>query len=186
MNSEDKKLVISCQDGNVDSFGKLYDKYIKKIYDFIYYKVGSREVAEDLTQQTFLKALRKIENFNASHGYFSAWVYKIARNSVIDHYRTAKYNSNIEDMWDLGSKENVEIDIHNKLKIENVRKYLNKLKPEQRELVVMRVWQGLTYKEISEILGKSESSCKMMFSRVIGKLRKKMPAHVLALLLLNI
>lgn len=169
--------------GNLEDFGKLYDTYVRKIYDFIYYKTHHRETAEDLTSQTFFKALQNIKNFDIVQGSFSAWLYTIARNTVIDHYRTAKLHVDLEDIWDLPGSQNVHLDAENREALDKVREYLKELDPEHREIVVMRVWNGLSYKEIAETLGKSEDSCKMMFSRVITKLREKLPVESLLILL---
>jgi RNA polymerase sigma-70 factor (ECF subfamily) len=131
-----------------------------------------------------MKALEKIEGFDNKKGTFQAWIYKIARNTVIDHYRTRKVDTNIEDVWDLSSGEDLDRDLDVKQKLEHIEKYLVKLKSEQRDIIIMRIWQGMSYREISEVLGKSEDSCKMMFSRVIKKLREEMPLVIFLALLL--
>lgn len=98
-----------CQKGELEAFGFLYDNYIKKIYDFIYYKTHHQETAEDLTNATFMKALENIRKFNLQEAYFPAWLYKIARNTVIDHYRTQKNHNNIDDAWDIADKKKLKI-----------------------------------------------------------------------------
>ncbi|MFH1462436.1 MAG: RNA polymerase sigma factor [bacterium] len=163
---------------NLDNFGYLYDKYVRSIYNFIYYKTHHKETAEDLTSQTFLKALDKISSFDKKKGSFFSWLYQIARNSVIDFYRTKKNCLNIEDVWDLSGNEDIERDLDAKKKLEEVQKYLKRLKPEQREIVILRVWEGMSYKEIAEVVEKTEENCKVMFSRVVQRLRKEMPLAV--------
>ena len=170
--------------GNQEAFGKVYDYMVGKIYKFIYFKTYHKETAEDLTSQTFMKALNKIHLFNNKKGKFSSWIYRIARNQVIDYYRTRRHTVDIQDIWDIAGSENVEIDIQNKHQMEEVRDYLQQLKPEQRDIVIMRVWQELSYKEISEILGKTESSCKMVFSRAISRLGEAVPLTAFLLLLM--
>lgn len=176
---DEQKIIVACQNSDTKEFGKLYDEYIRKIYDFIYYKTHHRETAEDLTSQTFMKALEKIGSFDCAKGSFSSWIYQIARNSVIDFYRTKKGDIGIDDIWDLSSDANIERDMDARQKIEKVEGYIGKLKSEQREIIILRVWQGMMYKEIAEITGKSEVSCKMMFSRAIRDLRKEMPLSIL-------
>jgi RNA polymerase sigma-70 factor (ECF subfamily) len=175
MGNDDVLIVKNCQAGRTEEFGLLYDRYIRKIYDFVYYKTMRRETAEDLTSQTFLKALEKIDDFDGGKGAFGAWLYRIARNTVIDHYRTRKEDANIEDIWDLAGKDDVARDIDMKAKLEKVEKYLAALKREHREIVMLHLWEGLTHKEIAEALGKSEASCKMLYSRAITTLRREMP-----------
>jgi RNA polymerase sigma-70 factor, ECF subfamily len=186
MEINEGRIIASCQAGDLASFGQLYNKYIKKIYDFIYYKTLHKETAEDLTSKTFFKALENINNYSPKRGSFSSWLYKIARNTVIDNYRTKKDVTNILDVWSLESEENLEADIDNKEKIEEIKKYLDKLKPEQKEIVIMRIWDGLSYGEIAKITGKSEAGCKMMFSRTITALRKEMPLFLFILLLIKL
>lgn len=179
----DGQLVENCQNGKLDDFGLLYDRYIRKIYDFIYFKTHHKETAEDLCSKTFMKALEKIGTCDVSKGSFSSWVYRIARNTVIDHYRTKKFTLDIDDAWDLSTGEDILKDLENKQKFEHVEKFLKTLKPEHRDLVMLRVWSGLSYKEIAQITGKSEDSCKMTFSRVISKVRKEVLLVYLLLLL---
>ncbi len=184
MDKELISIIENCQKGRAEKFAYIYDAFIEKIYKFIYYKTGHRETAEDLTSQTFFKALEKIDTFKI-HDNFSAWLYRIARNLVIDYYRTKKNNNDIDDVWDLSSKEDLELDIDNKNKILEIKKYLQNLKVEQREIVIMRVWEGLTYKEIADILGKNVGGVKMIFSRTISKLRKEMPLALFIAFLIN-
>jgi len=174
-------LVESCQRGNLDDFGKLYDLYIKKIYNFIYYKTHHQETAEDLASQTFAKALEAIQKFKTKDGYFSAWLYQIARNTVIDYYRSKKVDYNLEDAWDMASETNIEQDLDAKQKLEEIKKKLKKFKSHERDIIIMRVWQEMSYAEIAEVVGKSEASCRMVFSRTIKQLRAEMPLSLLML-----
>jgi RNA polymerase sigma-70 factor, ECF subfamily len=151
-------------------FAKIYDKYVRSIYNFIYYKTYHKETAEDLTSATFTKALNKFETFDLNKGSISTWLYQIARNTVIDFYRTRKPNVNIEDVWNLSDGEDFTQDFDAKEKIKTVKKYLKALNSEQREIVLLRVWEDKTYREIAKILGKSEPSCRMAYSRAIQTL----------------
>ena len=86
------EILREYQAGNLEHFGEIYDVYIKKIYNFIYYKTHHKETAEDLTSETFRKALSNIKSFD-THRAFSSWLYRIAQNTVIDHYRTYRANA---------------------------------------------------------------------------------------------
>ena len=156
-------------------FTILYDQYVDKIYRFIYYKTHHKETAEDLTSVAFVKALNSFSSFDQNKGGFSAWIYKIARNTVIDFYRSKKTLINIDDVWDLSDNQDIEREVHASLKLAEVKKYLKNLSSEQRDVVILRVWEGLSYKEIAAVLGKSENGCKMMFFRTIKKLKEEMP-----------
>lgn len=176
MQNNDLDIVAACQSGKTKQFTHLYDKYIEKIYKFIYFKTHHKETAEDLTSQTFIKALKKIDSFNCnSGGTFTGWLYQIARNTVIDFYRTQRLGYNIDDIWDLSEKEDIDKDIDIKEQLTKVEKYLKKLGSHQREIVILRVWESMSYAEIAEIVDKSEVNCRMIFSRTIKVLRTKMP-----------
>lgn len=179
MEDRDVLAIKQCQRGNLEAFGGLYDAYIKKIYDFVYFKTNHKETAEDIVSQVFFKALSKIGKFKFSQGTFQAWLYQIARNTVIDFYRTKKQDANVDDYWGLKDKTDIARDTEVKLKLEEVDVYLTKLKPEQREIIIMRVWQGMSYQEIAAVMVKSEASCKMVFSRAVRKLRDEIPLVVL-------
>lgn len=183
MGNSDVEIIKQCQEGNKEKFGELYERYVEKIYQFLYYRTFSRETAEDLVSQTFFKALRNLEKFQGEN--FSAWLYRIARNNLIDHYRTDKHNLSLETIWDLKEEKDWEIALDNKQKLEEVKKLLQKFSPEQQEIILLRVWDDLPYKEIAKILEKSEASCKMMFSRAIKELKGQMPVLIILLLSLN-
>lgn len=176
MEMEDElKIIKNCQAGRLSDFGLLYESYIKKIYGFIFYKVYNREIAQDLTSEAFLAALDKIKSFDPKKGKFSSWLYQIARNKVIDYYRMKKPRFLIDDAWNLKDDTDIQAGAEAKEKLEKVKAYLQKLSAEQREIIILRVWQDLPYKEIAEITGKSEGNCKVIFSRVVFALRAKMP-----------
>jgi len=172
-------LIAQTQEGNSEAFGALYDAYVKKIYNFIYYKAWHQETAEDLTSQTFFKALNKIKKFNPKKGSFSSWLYKIARNNISDHFRSLKPTTDIEDAWDLKDQTDILTDTDTRLKLEKLREGLSILSNEQREIVILRVWEDLSHKEIAEIMQKNESTVKVAYSRAVGKLKKEI---ILALL----
>lgn len=179
MKTSEIDLIKKAQAGDGAAFGELYDTYIKRIYDFVYYKTMHKQTAEDLTSDVFFKALRKIDTFNVNKGTLQAWLYQIARNTVIDHYRTSKPSDNIDDVWGLSSSEDVETDIDNKVLLEKVQKHLQKFSAEQREIVLLRLWDELSYQEIADIVGKSPDACKVSFSRSLSKLRASDLAMVL-------
>jgi RNA polymerase sigma-70 factor (ECF subfamily) len=152
-------------------FSEIYDAHAEKIYRFVYYKTLHRETAEDLTSHTFLKALEHIDQFDSSRGSITVWLYRIARNLVIDHFRKKRRTVDIDDVWDLASSENVEAGALDRAQLAEIKEALAKLPAEQRDIVILRVWEDLPYREIAGIMGKTESACKMMFSRVMSRLK---------------
>lgn len=181
----ENEIIEKCQQGHLEEFGQLYDLYIKKIYQFIYFKTHQKEIAEDLTSMTFMKALKSIDKFNLKKGSFKTWLYQIARNTVIDHYRSHQATHDLEDAWEIKDKVDIERDTDFQMRIEAVQKYMVNLKPEQREIILLRVWGDHSFQEISQIIGKSEAACKMSFKRVMEKLREDFTPLLILLLLLK-
>ena len=179
---DDSQYVKQVQAGNAEAFGILYDRYLDKIYRFIYYKTFNKETAEDLTSEVFHKALIKITSFDLDKGSFSTWLYQIARNRVIDYYRTAKSVVPLEDVFDMGVDERTPETLDAVAKLGEVKEYLQTLSAKQREIITLRVWEEKSYREIAELLGGSEDSVKMAFSRIIKELREKCGPTSLALL----
>ncbi|MFA6307300.1 MAG: RNA polymerase sigma factor [Patescibacteria group bacterium] len=171
MENDDLSLISACQAGDGQAFGQLYDRYFKKIYSFVYYKISHKENTEDLVAETFYKALNNLVKFDSRKGSFSSWLYRIARNTVIDHYRTNKNFQDIEEISDVSFSITADDDLDRAAQISEIKDKLNRLSDTQREIIVLRVWQQLSYKEISEIVGKSEANCKMIFSRSIKELK---------------
>lgn len=182
---EELTLIEKCKDWQLENFSILYDKYFQKIYNFIYLKVYSREEAEDLTSETFFKALDKIHTFKSdSSASFQAWIYRIAHNKVVDHYRTKKESTSIEEVIDFkASWENIPDELFNKMKLEEVVKFMDWLKKEHKDVVVMRIWDNLSYKEIAEVTGLSESNCKKIVSRNLAKINESIVFTLLLLII---
>lgn len=170
---DERSLIASCQRGETEAFAELYSEYAKKIYSFVYYRVQHVQTAQDATSTVFMKALERIGSYDAEKGKFSSWLYQIARNTVIDLFRAQMPMENIDNVWDITDGTDIahDAEIHEQLR--QVREKLGDLSEEQRNLIVMRVWDGLSYREIAEILGKTETNCRVSFSRAIRSLRKK-------------
>lgn len=184
-NMSDQELIEQTLSGRTEAFGEVYDRWADKIYKFIYYRVGHKEEAEDITGRTFMKALKNLGRFSPEKGAFSTWLYTLAKNCVTDHYRRSRPLQTVGASDDLPGTSDLFEENADRLRLAEVEKYLKTLKPEQRELILLRVWDGLSYAEIAAIAGKSEASLRMMFSRAIKELRRKMPLSALIGFLLN-
>ncbi len=168
-------LALQSRDGDREAFGRLYDHFSKRIYSYIYYRTLNRETAEDLMGTVFLKALEGLKFYDPGPGGFTAWIYGIARNTVLDHYRRELRRGSIEmsgaGVWDLEESDDFVLDAENRDLWERVRPLLSEIGREQREILVMRIWDGMSHAEIARILGKTEDACKMAFSRALTSLR---------------
>jgi len=183
MSVDEQSLIASCQSGRLEDFDPLYRQYVKPIYGFIYRRTLARETAEDLTSATFMKALEKIGQYKPSKGPFAAWLYTIARNAITDHFRSHREHADIENVWDLSSDDDIQANVETIVDFDKVRAALHTLDAAKREIVLLRIWEGLSYKEIAAITGKSEGNCKVIFSRAIDALRSDLPMATYLLLL---
>ncbi len=176
-----ERLAAAAAEGESQAFAELYELYFDRIYRYLYYRTLHREKAEDLCSQTFLKALDKLSTFRPDKGSFGSWIYRIASNCLVDHYRQASKIEYHSGIWDLPSEEDHVMDVHNKLYWEQLKPVLDGLPADKRDLVIMRVWDDLSFREIAELTGKSEASCKMAFGRTLQLLRDSVPMSILIL-----
>lgn len=170
------EIIKGCQEGRSQDFTLLYETYVRKIYDFLYFRTFHKETAEDLTSDTFLKVLRSIKRFDPLQAAFSTWIYTIARNTLIDYVRTKKETDDLSSYGNIGERKDIEGALDAKEGIKEVRQILEQFPEEQRDIIVMRLWDDLSYREIASIVGKSEDACKMTFSRGMKMLRNQLPA----------
>jgi RNA polymerase sigma-70 factor (ECF subfamily) len=183
MTPAEHQLALRSREGDREAFAGLYDAYAQKIYRYLYYRVQNRHAAEDLTSTVFLKALSGVSGLDPEKGSVSAWLYTIARNALTDHFRTRKTTVDLEDVWDaLVSGTDIVRDAETAERLKQVDKHLMVLTAAQRDIVLLRLWDGLSYAEIAEATGKSEAACKMAFSRGLTALRAAMPLALFLLL----
>lgn len=178
----DEALARASRDGEREAFGKLYDLYAKRIYAYLYYRTLRRESAEDLTGAVFLKALEGLQGFRPESGSFSTWIYGIARNALADHFRSrSRSDSPGEDLdlWEAPDAGSLELEAENRDLWERLQPHLAALDREQREIIILRIWDELPYAQIALMLGKTESACKMSYSRSLALLREAMPLSLL-------
>ncbi len=168
----EKDIIKKAIKGEAKAFGLLYDHYQPQIYRFVFLKVSHREEAEDLTHQVFLKTWQNIAEYEFQGFPFSSWLYRVARNQVIDYYRTKKNNLCLEDIVELKTENPVPKAIDNALDIEKVRKAIIQLKPEQQDVIILRFIEDFPIQTTASILNKSETAVKLLQHRAIKNLKK--------------
>lgn len=167
---------------NQTNFGLIYDEYLPKIYRFVFYRVRHPEIAEDLTSAIFLKVVQNLDSYQPGPAGIGPWLYKIARNTVIDYSRTNKATSDLSQAEHVASSHDVLGDTDTALKVDWVKSQLKDLSEIQREVLMLRVWDNLSHREIAETLGISEANSKVSFSRAITALKGSASAVLLILI----
>lgn len=173
MLEDEQKIVKKAKDGEVEAFGLLYDHYLSKIYRFVLLKVSHREEAEDLTHQTFLKAWENINQYNFKGYSFGAWLYRIARNIIVDYYRAGRSETSIESVSEI-AVEGISMGdaVDKKIEWESLVKFIGRLKEMEQEVVIMRFVEDLPLKETAEAVNKSEGAVKLIQHRAMNNLKK--------------
>jgi RNA polymerase sigma-70 factor (ECF subfamily) len=174
-------LVELAQDGDGDAFAQLYDNYFDTVYRYIYYRVGGRAVAEDLTSETFLRALRRIGTFTWQGRDFGAWLVTIARNLVADHFKSSRFRLEVTtgEMLDANEVEASPEDcVLESLSNAALLDAVHKLNPQQQECVTLRFLQGLSVAETAQIMGKNEGAIKTLQYRAVRTLARLLPEDV--------
>lgn len=174
-------LIRAAVGGDSSAFGALYDHYHAMIYRFVMIKVGRREEAEDITHQVFLSAWQNVRGYKHKGYPFSSWLYRIARNQVIDHYRSRKGKNDVSiekaDPESFGVETDYAGNLSAKLELEKVRSAVGRLKPDYQDVIILRFVEDMSLKESAVALGKSEGAVKLLQHRAIRELKKALAAE---------
>jgi len=176
---EDAALAIRASKGESAAFGLLYDRHVAAIYRYVYYRVRDDAEAEDLTSDVFTRALKAMPRYEPRQA-FLAWLYRIARNAVIDRARKGNRQVSFEDALEHPGVDKIvepdaEILAHSDSA--TLRDALQKLTPLQREVVVLRFLEGYSTLEIAGMVGKREGTVRGIQFRAIGALRQLIPSR---------
>ena len=171
-----KSLVRKAQKGDAESFGIIYEIFAERIYRYIYLKTSSREEAEDLTQQVFVRAWEALPQFEFKKNPFSSWLYSIARNLITDFYRKKKPDFSLDSENALEMPDN--LDLTERLIIQDevrqVFEAINQLPLEQKDLLLLRFVDDLSYDEIASIMNKSPLTLRVIQHRALKRLKELM------------
>jgi RNA polymerase sigma-70 factor, ECF subfamily len=174
-------LVELARGGDTEAFGQLYDHYHVSVYRFVYYRVGSTALAEDLTSETFFRALRSMGSFRWQGKDFGAWLMTIARNLTTDHFKAGRTRLEYatEDMSPHDEPtEGPESSVLASITNETLLAALTELPHEQQECLIMRFLQGLSIAETAKVLGRSDGAVKQLQLRGVRNLAKLLPEGV--------
>ena len=170
---DEESLVRRAKQRDQEAFAQLYEEYFDKIYRYVALKIGDRMEAEDITQQVFLNAIRAISSFKWRGVAFSAWLFRIAHNQVVDYLRKkAKRATTPLDESLVASGDDPRLIAEQRLDIERLLSATRKLTPAQQEVISLRFAGELSIAQVAKVMGKSEGAVKALQHSAIVALRK--------------
>jgi RNA polymerase sigma-70 factor (ECF subfamily) len=178
--AEDDAALVARAREDPEAFGLLYERYVDKIYAYLYYRTGSREDAEDLTARTFYRALDNLHRYQERGLPFSAWLYRIAHNLMANWHR---YNSRhpqvslealrLTDHQGRDPERAVERNEAREVVLEAIRS----LPPDRQQLLILKFVEQMSNEEIGQVMGRSEGAVKSLYHRTLVALRRELQAR---------
>ena len=180
----EQQLIKQAQNGDLSAFEILYERHYTAVYTYIYYRIGQRPLAEDLTGDVFERMVSKLDSYVVRERPFIAWLYTIAGNLVRNHIK--RQNSiqwlplNEQDSSELGSDElrsqedNLMTRLSKKLNLEQLSAALNELTEDQKSVIILRFLKNEPISSVAKTLGKTETGIKALQRRAINTLRREL------------
>ncbi|MTD56721.1 sigma-70 family RNA polymerase sigma factor [Amycolatopsis pithecellobii] len=179
-------LVHAAQRGDTTAFGTLYDRYVDVVYRYVFFRLGDRELAEDITSETFLRALRRITSVSYQGRDVGAWFITIARNLVFDHVKSSRYKLELvtDEVSETGSapfagqtirEDGPEQEAMTSATREALLRAIAALGDDQRECIVLRFVEGLSLAETARIMKRNEGAVKALQHRAVRRLGQLLP-----------
>ncbi len=175
---DDDQLLKFAIDGNAGAFGEMYERNVNLIFGFLYANLDSRLDAEDLTEEVFLRAWDSLPDFQDTGVPFSAFLLRVARNALYDHYRRSKHRSKhlaIESVHLVADSDPAEA-VSDNLQHEELRQVLDELKEDYRLVLVLRFLKELSPAETAEVMERSVGAVRVLQHRAIDAVRKLLGA----------
>lgn len=170
----DEEVLAQAAQGDRDAFGELYDRYVGRIYNYIYYRTGNQEDAEDLTARVFTRAMKHITNYQDRGVPFSAWLYRIAHNLVANWHRdnSRRQIMPLEDSYWISSEGDLPESLVMSSEQSDALLHLIRDLPEDRQqLLILKFVEHLSNAEIGHIMGRTEGAIKSLYHRTLLALR---------------
>lgn len=168
---DDEQVIKQVKDGDAESFGVLYEQYADVIFRYVYSHLENRLDAEDLTEEIFIRAWRALPKYDERGLPFTAFLFRIARNSLIDYYRQRKVVSSLEDIevqsHEAGPEEAVDINIEN----HDLRKTIAELREDYRNVLIFRFLSGLSPEETAQVMQRSVGAVRVLQHRALSALK---------------
>ena len=181
--NEEEILALASQ-GDRDSFGQLYERYVERIFNYVYYRTGNLHDAEDLTARVFQRAMNHIQKYTDRGVPFSAWLYRIAHNLVANWHRdgSRKQEIPLDDLPILPTKgDHPEKNLVRSQEQDALLRMIRKLPAERQNLLILKFVEDMSNAEIGAIMGRSEGAVKSLYHRTLLALRDQLEDHNLNL-----
>jgi RNA polymerase sigma-70 factor, ECF subfamily len=174
-------LVRAAQEGDRSAFAQLYDRYVDVVFRYVLFRVGDRELAEDVTSETFLRALRRITSISYQGRDVGAWFVTIARNLVLDHVKSSRFRLEVATA-EIDDSQRVEVGPEQQVLSHLTRSALlecvGQLGDDQRECIVLRFLQGLSVAETAQVMSRNEGAVKALQHRAVRRLAQLLPTEL--------
>jgi RNA polymerase sigma-70 factor (ECF subfamily) len=172
---DDIALINKAIEGDTDAFGDLYERYMNQIYRYIYYRIGDSRLSEDFTEIVFLRVWESLTNFDASRISFKGWLYRVARNLLVDYYRTRRKQQSLDEASDFPDpQETPEDQIITSERLSLVVSALRELKQEYQDVLTLRFVNGLSHAETAKALDRSIGAVRVLQHRALQALDKQL------------
>jgi len=176
--SEIAKLVEKAADGDLEAFGELYSIYLAPIYRYVSYQVRDKMTSEDIVEEVFVKAWKAIGTCKGKSQTFSAWLYRIAHNHIVNTLRRMNKRVSLEsvemEIETLTEVTNPEQEVEAKLVRQELSEAMTCLSQNQRQVIILKFIEGLDNREIAQILGKKEGAIRVLQMRALSRLRQEL------------
>ncbi|MEK6222978.1 MAG: sigma-70 family RNA polymerase sigma factor [Chloroflexota bacterium] len=173
----DEEALALAAKGDSEAFGVLYDRYIDRIYNYIFYRTGNQHDAEDLTSKVFIRAMKHISNYTDRGVPLSAWLYRIAHNLVANWHRDNSRKQDValdEGMWINSDAELPESILMRSEKDQGILLLVQSLPEDRQSLLVLKFVEHLSNAEIGQIMDKTEGAIKSLYHRTLLSLREEL------------
>ncbi|NPA30574.1 MAG: sigma-70 family RNA polymerase sigma factor [Chloroflexi bacterium] len=173
----DEQILARAIQGDREAFGELYRRYVQRIYNYIYYRVGNPHDAEDLTARVFYRVLRNIHRYEDRGLPFSAYLYRIAHNVVANWHRDNQRRAEIplDALWSLQDDSPApEVTLLRNEEYERLLTVIRRLPPDRQQLLILKFVERLSNAEIGQIMGRTEGAIKSLYHRTLLALRREL------------
>lgn len=171
MSDDQRNLIAQARQGDPAALSAIYDQFAPKIYIYFYHRLGNRELAEGLTAEVFVRMVEAADTPRFADTSLSGWLYRVAHNLSVDHFRQQRQEVALSEELP-SQREGPAATAERKLAQDGLREALERLTEDQRQVIVLRFGEGLTAREVAEIMGKQENAIWQLQHRALNALRR--------------